>query len=372
MLSILSSREYIFIHENISRKKNNFFTIDNILILFFFSFFSAIRWNVGIDQLSYLNNLVHFQNTGLGVFEMEYLFDRFTYYFSISGLHFTIYFFLLAFFQIFFLLKAFNEEKYLYPYIMIVFIMGPYYLSFMNGIRQSIVSAIFVFSIKYIEKKSIVKYFLMIYFCSFIHKSSLLLLPIYYFFRVDLFKNKWITLLLVFSALYVGFLGVISSLSEYIIQIITLVGYESYSDNMFYFIDNGDPKHYGPRMISSIVAHVIIIFNYKKVREHFKNSYFFYCYQLAIFGFLYQLSFMNANHIFTRPNVYFSIFSCFATAYVLKFFVDKFYTQKSILFFVLFFVLLVLSICYLPISLVSDYGKGMFDFSNFKFFFNYV
>ena len=108
--------------------------------------FSGVRWNVGVDHLSYLANYENikaggeFRSRGI-----EIGFNLISKLFASWNVHFTIYFAFWAFCQLFFIYYAFKNERYLLPYIGIVLILGPHYLNWMNGIRQTLAACIFVF-----------------------------------------------------------------------------------------------------------------------------------------------------------------------------------------------------------------------------------
>ena len=115
---VAAKREQIYIAKN---KNLPFFTWEILFSLFIFAFFSGVRWNVGVDHLSYLANYENIKAGGeLRSRGIEIGFDLISKLFASWNVHFTIYFAFWAFWQLFFVYYAFKNERYLLPYIGIV------------------------------------------------------------------------------------------------------------------------------------------------------------------------------------------------------------------------------------------------------------
>src|SRR5690554_4193783 len=93
-----------------------------------------------------------------------------------NNVHFSIYFGFLAFLQLFFIYRAFKDQRYLYPFLGIVILFGPEFLSWMNGIRQMLAATMFVFAIQFIQKRQLWKYVGTIVLASLFHTSAIVLL----------------------------------------------------------------------------------------------------------------------------------------------------------------------------------------------------
>ena len=173
----------------INNKKTSFWSLEILLLLLVFATLSGLRWNVGVDYLEYLNN---FNRVGLnleGRFT-EISFKYFTRLLAINGIHFSFYFGIISFFQLYFIYKLFQNEKYLYPFLAIIILFGPEFLSWMNGIRQMLAATIFVWSIQFIKNKEFIKYLLVILFASTIHLSAIVLISIYFIPSKDIYKKR--------------------------------------------------------------------------------------------------------------------------------------------------------------------------------------
>lgn len=78
--------------------------------------------------------------------------------------------------------------------------------------------------------------------------------------------------------------------------------------------------------------------------------------------------FANTSHIFLRPVTYFTIYLAVTTAYLLYYLKSKIKYNISLPFL----IVLLFAISYTFISVIADYGRGEMDWSNFKFFWDYV
>jgi hypothetical protein len=365
LLGTYSSRRQLVYNQ--LGKYTSFWVWDVLLALLLFAFISGIRWNVGVDHLVYLENYLKQQNFGHFVLDKEVGFEFITRLFTGSGFHFSFYFGFLAFLQIFFVYWAFKNERYLYPFIAIVIIFGPHYLSWMNGIRQMIVATVFIYSIKFILERKIIKYFLTILLASLMHHSALILLIFYFIPQRDYFKNRILTFILVGASLVLGSMNFWIDNLKVASDLLSFLGYDWYSENIELLIENGKISNIGPRRLSTILISLAAIWYSSKLKVKFKNTYFLTYYNIAIFGFLLYNLLANTHHGFLRPVSYLTIFSIPTTAYLLVYLKNHF-AKKSIVFIAVF----IIAISYLPMSIIADNGKGREDFTNYKFYWYHI
>jgi len=71
-----------------------------------------------------------------------------------------------------------------------------YYFCFLNGIRQMLTVAIFMYAIKYILKNDFKRYLILIILASFIHLSALIYIPVYFIKSVKLNKYKMLIVII--------------------------------------------------------------------------------------------------------------------------------------------------------------------------------
>ncbi|MCD2255878.1 EpsG family protein [Agrilactobacillus fermenti] len=182
---------------------------------------AAIRFNVGTDYQSYINDqiprMLSGDNTG---FEPLY---RVIAYFSVVILH--NYQWLYVFTHLIllvFILKFVDDNSTSIAWGVFIFITITFYNTSLNMMRQSIAICVFLYAIKYIVQRRLFIYlFWVIVACGF-HKSAVIFVPIYLITYLK-FKPKLTSLLLV-SALPLAY--VIRKLTFYTLSALNLyVGY---------------------------------------------------------------------------------------------------------------------------------------------------
>lgn len=194
------------------------------LDVFILSTFAGFRsYSVGPDTIRYFGD---YQSifSGFGSimnFEKGYvLFENIGRIFRIS---LPFFFFLIAFITILILMLGFREFT---PYISSAFLY--YYCRYflnreMNQVRSALVAALILFSLRYVTKKSFLKFALIIIIASFIHKAaivSLLIYPCNIFFWRKNNKKKilfiYVVTLIIAVILSFEMSGVLSSIFSFL------------------------------------------------------------------------------------------------------------------------------------------------------------
>ena len=118
-------------------------------IYLIFGFIAGARYDVGVDHLAYLSdyNLSSFIDHNDNI---EPLFWFFTKFLSGLGFHYFFYFAIIAIVQIGLIYASLKSNKQLIPYVGALVMLGPYFLNWMNGIRQTLVSCLFVYLVSVI------------------------------------------------------------------------------------------------------------------------------------------------------------------------------------------------------------------------------
>jgi len=295
-------------------------------------------------------------------------FDFLTKLFAQLNIHFTFYFAFWAFLQLFFIYRAFKDERYLYPFLGMIIILGPHYLSWMNGMRQMLAVTMFVFSIQYIKNRKLIPYFITIFLATLIHKSAILFLIFYFIPQKDYFKNRYINLGLLIVTLIMGLNPNWMQAFEYIERTLAVIGYDRYAERFDIMVEYRREMAIGPRRISILLLNILTIWYSPKLKQVFKNTNYLIYFNFAFVGVLLYNLFANTSHIFLRPVSYFTIFLALTTAYLLYYLKP----QKKYIVSLRFLIVFVVAISYMLLSVIADYGKGDMDWSNFKFFWNYV
>ena len=296
----------------------SFSRFETIFPLVIFAIVFGMRYDVGVDHLSYLENYIwQIDNP-----KFELIFSWITKICRSLNFHYSIYFAILAFIQVFFFFYAFKDERYLFPFLVLFLFANGEWLNWMNIIRQSIAMCIWIYSIKFIEKK---KFWLYLFWCIiafFFHRSAIILIISYPILRngKDYFKSIPLQLLLLAAAFAIKniFFDIILKFSSIVDFYISLLGtniYE-YGYNIDRLLESfGEQKGTGVAYIFKIIVNVIIILYSTKLKKFFNSKRFNIIYFFYFFGLITLYMFPIGAISFTRPFRYFYIFQTIMLAY---------------------------------------------------------
>jgi transmembrane protein EpsG len=157
---------------------------------------SAFRWNVGTDFLPvYVKGFQEISKGRTFPWEMGYIFLNkavLTITKDPSGI-----FILTSFIFLTFVFKAMYDLSVDIRLSILLLVSTGFYFQSMNGIRQWITLAMFLYSIKFIRDKKFVPFLTVILLASTIHLSALIFIPVYFFCQLRIPPRKGILLLLI-------------------------------------------------------------------------------------------------------------------------------------------------------------------------------
>lgn len=329
------------------------YKIRMILLFVIFAFFSGVRYDVGIDHLSYMSDYNTVMSRGWVYREdMEAGFVSFMLLFAQIGAHYAFFFGALALVQIVTLYRAFRTERYILPYLGFLIMTGSIYFLLMNTMRQALVTTIFFAAVPLILKRKFLWYALVIAICYTFHKSAALLLPIYFVTYLKLDKlmvpRLW-QLILLIAGLAVSQLNLWQELLQYTDSVFALIGYsERFSaDNI---TDDGRIESFGARSIIFLLIDLTMILLSPKLRKTFPSKMFGFCYLFYIVYFTLFPVFVSSM-AFTRVVNYFAVCRPIVSAYGLFY---LFKSRKSIANTLIGCFILLLYTAYLLIGIYSD------------------
>ena len=292
------------------------------ICIFIFILVSGIRWDVGVDQLSYLGSYLEMKNGSFversrGI-EPGYL--LISQCCAKLVLHYSVYFAILAFLDIYFVILAFRNERKIVPIMLVLIVMGGYYFTWMNGIRQNIVACSFIFACKYIIDRNWKAYFIWVAIAYTMHTSALLLIPFYFLaYEKTIWNKTWLNVALFIVCVVIGmsptFVNNLNNLGGFL----SFIGYDYYSDMMSDITDSANFRSFniGPRMIVNICTYIICVLLYPKVRLWVASEKFDLMFKFYLIGICGYYLFVNTMGIFLRPMYYFIIFALPITAFTL-------------------------------------------------------
>ena len=182
--------------------------------------FCALRFDVGYDYSMYyglIEGNIKFYDEQLN--RIEFLSRQLIFFSDLIG--FYQFFFIASSFVItYFFYRAIKENSFDIWLSILIFISFPiFFFVSLSIVRQYMAVAILFYCFKYIKQRKFWTYLFAILFCSFLHKSSFIALPIYFLYGN--FINKKIII-------FIYFLGFFSSgILAFLIRM-TLGGYSVY------------------------------------------------------------------------------------------------------------------------------------------------
>lgn len=317
-----------------------------------FAFFVGVRWDVGIDQLSYLGIYNNLDN--LTTSRLEPGFFKFMKIVHSAGASSVIFFAIIGILQLLGAISFFKEEKYIIPFFCICIICGGTFFSWCNIIRQQLVMSAFLSVISFfLVKKKLTLSVICILLLSSIHYSALMLIPLLALAFLNLenvfIKRKW-QFLILFSALILAQLSFWESLLHYVDIILNFIGYDRY--NMEVIMEVGSrTMAFGPRRIIFLLLDVFIIYHSFQMRRFYPSKTFGVAHILYVLLILIQPLFMNSL-VFSRLVDYFVIYRMIMLAYLL-FYLFNIRKRNSLIKG--WFVILLLA-SHISIQIIADKG----------------
>lgn len=183
------------------RKRPFFFWAFLILIYILYTAVAGVRYYVGTDYTTYILHQIPIvlsgttQKTG---YDVELLY-RFVIKLgvamgSIQWIFVLTHVILMAFIIMYIMARSRN-----YMMSLCILILGTFYNFSLNGMRQAIATAVFLFATQYIVRKKMLKYFLFIFVAYLFHKSAIVYFPFYFLTYFHFTKSKkfmWLLLII--------------------------------------------------------------------------------------------------------------------------------------------------------------------------------
>ena len=346
----------------------------DIYLIFFVAFYTiicAIRWNVGVDSISYAYGFMYGDSRTIDEINGEYLFAGLQNLSSELHLHFVFGMGLCAFLQIFFISKALKEYKYILITLPIVLFGSRYFLDLNNGVRQMIVASIFVYSSRYITERKLWIYIIWILIASTIHHSAFMLLPFYLIPNKLKMSNKRVIMLITFAVCFLaGQAPSFQNLIGFAENLSNAFGYEGYTERVGTFLSEGQTEEalaFGPMMLSYLLTAVFTIWFGPDLDKRYGQTipYFNLWYNLSFFFACAYFLVCNISHIFIRPVQYFELFQLIIVSLLLYDF--GFSRLRNKMMYILLIIILWVNISW---DITKTYrSEQVWESSTYKVFF---
>lgn len=295
------------------------------LYVLFFAIIAGIRWNVGVDSISYA---LQFAKGITFNTDSELLWKWIVSLVHGWGLHWSVGLGIIAFFQILCIVKSVKQARFILVMLPFVLFGGRYWMDMMNAVRQMLVACGFLWATHLILQRNFLKYMLFIVVASQIHSSAIILIPFYFISNRYHFENyRKILIFFVVFCCIVGqnpeYQGTISSLQT----LTSFVGYDGYLEKVEdLLMDYNEEKlSFGPMMLSYLLISIAIIWFGPQLRKQFIKEVpcFDIWYNLALFYSCSYFLVCNVSHIFIRPIMYFSLFQMLMASLLLFYLYTK-------------------------------------------------
>lgn len=227
-----------------------------------------------------------------------------------------------------FILLSLRREATYFEMSVYLFITSGYYLVTMNGMRQTMVAALyFFFGVKFIREKKLIFYVLLIFILSYFHKSVIFMLPSYFLAREEAFSKKMVLIIL-------GTILIVLMFSSFAGTIKDIAG------DYGYYIDSFNEG--GANILRVLVNAVPVGMAYlyrEELKSRWADSHIFINFSILNLIF-YILSLQN--WIFARVGLYAAIANFLLIPYIISRCMDEgkktfFYLVCMICYFIFFY-----------------------------------
>jgi hypothetical protein len=280
-----------------------------IFALIGYSIVMGIRYNVGIDYLSYFSIFRRFQAGTVAATRFIYNVIEPGFIFlikTIIGLKFDfpVFFGVVAFMQVIGLFLAIKKEQEVWPWLCFTVIFSASFLVYANVLRQWVAFSFIIYSLYFLKHKKIIPHYALIICAFMFHKSSLIFAVLYplYVNGKSYFNNRAVQLVLLFLSLLLMRVGLVEQSLSYLENLISFLGYDNYIQNSSFISD--DSTKIGIGFFIYRIIMVILILNSKKAKEEYKDTIFPIAYDLAFMGMILR-TICSYSLIFTRMSMYF-------------------------------------------------------------------
>jgi hypothetical protein len=168
--------------------------------------FGIIRYDIGFDYDGMVKIFkIYSKSTEFTIFSKEPTFFLLCKLFSFSDKGYIFVFAIFFIANLFVLHKILDyykiESEGLFVFITMCFLFDSFAL-----VRQSLAILIFLYSLRFIESKNLLKYFVTVLIASVFHYSAIILLPFYWLLRIRMTKTTYFIIVIIAVILfYIGY-----------------------------------------------------------------------------------------------------------------------------------------------------------------------
>lgn len=270
----------------------------------------GMRYGVGVDYFAYKEAYEvlagRFGETDY-VMKMEVGFRLSSKALALTGVHYTVYFGLIAFLQLLLTFWAFRDKPRAYPYLVFTFMVScAMWLTYSNGLRQIIVVGMWIWAIRLAVERRVIAYYAVVLCGVLFHTSSALLLPMYPAIRYlprDWCRSIVLQLALLGGALVLMKINVVQRLFAQLDTFLLISGYDVYAQSNQ--AENVDAEvSIGVGFVLNLFLIVVVILYSKRMKDYFNSALLSAFYNFFLIGVVLKYVFLSSN-VFGRINYFF-------------------------------------------------------------------
>lgn len=333
-----------------------------IFLIVAFTFVFGCRWGVGVDYFHYLSS---YMRGYMEAERIEPLYKAIAQFLYRSGFHFSVFFSLWAFMEIFLVYYTLRNYRFIFPLFAFFLIIGFSWMSMMNVIRQQLAACIFLFSLHYIENKKIIPYYLCILIAYLFHQSAIILVIVYPLLR---YRDDWYRSIPLQIIFYIVCL--VLSRTTFVVEWIEkpfiwfgeTFGYERYGYGVLSIESLDDRSQFGRNsglgIYTNIIKIVPVILMSKELKKYYNSRFFNIIYTLwftlVTFGTL-----VKDSITLYRPFVYLVNMSPIIYAFFCYY---CFHSKKTVLQMTAGLIMLVQIVLFINFVSYGDFNTSTFTF----------
>jgi hypothetical protein len=312
------------------RRNGNNGSLITIISVLLISSISGIRYDVGVDYMSYLEIYNHYSDFTQIRFDKEIIYNLILSLLASNEFHYAWFFFLFSIIQFttLYLIYTHSGHYNVLKYLPIALFGTGYYFTMMNEIRQVVAVLIFIYMLRYIHDKRIIIILLLSLFAFSFHYSAIYILPI--IIVVLMLRNyvlsPYYQILIFVSIIVISGYNIFNT-NNYFISLATisanLLEMENYVDVNYRISIWEKDNAKSIRYYSMLILYSITLLYSNKLNMFIGGKLIQTYTMLNFFGSLFYVLFYN-NTLLQRPARYFTTLLVVLLPYYLYYFVmDK-------------------------------------------------
>lgn len=232
-----------------------------------------------------------------------------------------------SFITTFFNIGVLRKYSSLFELQTFMYITSGYYLVTMNGVRQALVAAVIFASTRFIIEGKFKTYLLITILMSTFHTSALIMIPVYFIARQEVWSKKTLLLFLGLPIIFLFF----KPLMSITFQAMEGSRYASYEGAILTGGEGGASIY---RVLVALIPVVMAYFGRHKLKEHWPESNVFISMSLIN---LVIMIFSLINWLFARFTFYFQPYNFVLLPYMIKTLFNQQEKQFVYIVFIIFY-----------------------------------